>query len=188
VSRLLDERAGAKEVATDTAERYMKIRESGARAKTASRRFFFMSRWLHKAAEVELLRRVQPLYLRGAIMGLQVSIRESGDITILDLQGISTIDGGESNQLTSLLKELVDNGARKMLLNLADLSRVDSSGVSVFVEVCRSLRKRGGDMKFLCPHGQVLEVFRPLHLLEIIPSFENETQALASFRDYPATH
>jgi anti-sigma B factor antagonist len=115
-------------------------------------------------------------------VGLQISIRESGDVTILDLRGRSTIDGGESELLSSHLQKLVDNGVRKLLLNLGDLTQIDSSGVSIIVETCVSVRGRGGDLKLLRPGGRVLEVLRTLHLLEIILSFEDETQALASFR------
>jgi anti-anti-sigma factor len=115
-------------------------------------------------------------------MGLQISKRESGDVTILDLQGRSTIDGGESELLSSHLKKLLANGVRKLLLNIGDLTQVDSSGVSIIVGAYVSLRGQGGDLRLLHPGGRVLEVFRPLHLLEIIPTFEDEAQALASFR------
>jgi anti-anti-sigma factor len=115
-------------------------------------------------------------------VGLQISIRESGDVTILDLRGRSTIDDGESELLSSHLQKLVANGVRKLLLNLRDLTQVDSSGLSIIVGTYVSLRGQGGDLKLLRPGGRVLEVFRVLHLLEIIPSFEEETQALASFR------
>ena len=115
-------------------------------------------------------------------MGLQISIREFGDVTILDLRGRSTIDGGESELLSSRLEKLVANGVRKLLLNLADLTQVDSSGVSIIVGTYVSLRAKGGEPKLLCPCGRVLEVLRILHLLEMIPNFEDETQALASFR------
>jgi anti-anti-sigma factor len=115
-------------------------------------------------------------------VGLQISIRESGDVTILDLRGRSTIDGGESELLSSHLQKLVANGVRKLLLNLRDLTQVDSSGVSIIVGTYVSLRGQGGDLRLLRPGGRVLEVFGVLHLLEIIPSFEDETQALASFR------
>ena len=114
-------------------------------------------------------------------MGLQISIRESGDVTILDLQGRSTI-GGDSELLSSHLQKLVANGVRKLLLNLADLTQVDSSGVSAIVGTYVSLRRQGGDLKLVCPRGQVLAVLRVIHLLDILPSFEDETQALASFR------
>jgi len=114
--------------------------------------------------------------------GLQISTREAADVTILDLRGRATIDGGESELLSSRLKKLVANGVRKLLLNLADLTQVDSSGISIIVGTYVSLRRRGGDLKLLCPCGRVLEVLTVFHLLDTIPAFEDETQALASFR------
>lgn len=114
-------------------------------------------------------------------MGLQVSIRNSGDVTILDLRGRATIDADESELLDSHLRELIANGTRKLLLNLADLTQVDSSGLSVIIGTCVSLRRQGGNLKVLCARGLVLEVFRVLRLQEAIASFEDETEALASF-------
>jgi anti-anti-sigma factor len=116
-----------------------------------------------------------------SIVGLQISIRESVDITILDLRGRSTIDG-ESELLSRRLRQLAASGRCKLLLNLTDLTQVDSSGVGVIIDTYVSLKDQGGDLKLLRPRGRVLEVLRVLHLLEIIPSFEGETQALASFR------
>jgi len=116
------------------------------------------------------------------VVGLQVSIRESGDVTILDLRGRSTIDGGESQLLSLQLQKLLATGVRKLLLNLGDLTQVDSTGVSIIVKTYVSVRGQGGDLRLLRPGGRVLEVFRTLHLLEIVPTFEDETQALASFQ------
>jgi len=115
-------------------------------------------------------------------VGLQILIRESGDVTILDLRGRSTIDSGESELLGSRLKKLVANGVRKLLWNLADLTQVDSSGIGVIVETYVSLKRQRGELKLLCPCGRVLEVLTLFRLLDTIPSFEDEAQALASFR------
>lgn len=122
-------------------------------------------------------------------MGLEISIRESADVTILDLRGRSTIDGGESELLNKHLRKLVANGARKMLLNLVDLRQVDSSGVGTIVATYVSLKRQGGELKLLCPRGRVLEVLTLFHLLDNIPSFEDEAEALNSFRPrgYSAT-
>ena len=114
-------------------------------------------------------------------MSLHISIRESGDVTIMDLRGKSTISVGESELLSDHLQELVAKGVRKLLLNIHDLSQVDSSGVSVIVRTYVSLKRRGGDLKLLCPGGRVLQVLTVIHLLDIIPSFDDEAQALASF-------
>ncbi|HUL34073.1 MAG TPA: STAS domain-containing protein [Candidatus Eisenbacteria bacterium] len=114
-------------------------------------------------------------------MGLQIAIREIGDVSILDLRGRSTVDDGESELLSGRLKELVEGGVRNVLVNLADVTKIDSSGISVMVGTCVSLRKRGGDLKLLRPRGHVLEVLTVFRLLEVISRFENEAEAVASF-------
>jgi anti-sigma B factor antagonist len=115
-------------------------------------------------------------------VSLQVAIRESGDVAILDLRGRSTISGGESQLLSSHIQKLVADGKRKLLLNLTDLTQVDSTGVSIIARTYVSLRGQGGDLRLLRPGGHVLDVLKPLHLQRLIPSFEDEAQALASFR------
>ncbi len=110
-------------------------------------------------------------------MGLHISIRESGDVTIIDLQGRSTISGGESELLGGHIQELVTKGVRKLLLNIGDLSQVDSSGVSVIIETYVSLKRHGGGLKLLRPGGRVLQVLNVFRLLDIIPSFDYEAQA-----------
>jgi anti-anti-sigma factor len=115
-------------------------------------------------------------------MGLEISIRQSGDVTILDVRGSSTIEAGESDLLSRQLRRLLANDVRKLLLNLADLARIDSSGVSVIIETCVSIRRKSGDLKLLSPRGRVLEVLNVLRLLEAIETFEDESTALSSFQ------
>ena len=115
-------------------------------------------------------------------MGLQISIRESGDVSILDLRGRSAFDEGDSDLLQSNLERLVASGVRKVLLNLAEVIQLDSSGVTAIVKTHLSLHSRGGELKLLHPSGHVMEIFGVLHLLKLIPSFEDEAQAVASFR------
>ena len=114
-------------------------------------------------------------------MGLQYSIREAGDVTILDFQGRVTI-GVDSDLLNVPLKKLVAQGVRKLLLNLEDVTQLDSMGISAVVATYVSLSRQGGSLKLLCPRGRVQDVLRVIRVAEFIPTFEDETQALASFR------
>ena len=114
-------------------------------------------------------------------MSLQISVRETGDVAILDLHGRWTIDDGHNELLKTHLQELVATGVRKFLLNLADLTQIDSSGVSSIVKTYRSLRGEGCELRLLRPGGHVLEVFRTLHLLQVISSFQDERLAVDSF-------
>jgi anti-anti-sigma factor len=126
--------------------------------------------------------------MRGMLMGLQISIRESGDVTILDLHGKAII-GVDCDLLIGHLNKLLASGVLKLLLNLADVTQLDSSGISAIVGTSASLGRQGGSLKLLCPRGRVWAVLRVVRLLEAIPTFEDETQALASFRPrgYSAT-
>ena len=114
-------------------------------------------------------------------MGLRISIREYGDVSVLDLLGKSTIDAGESESLSKHLRDLTVSGKRKLLLNLLNLSQIDSSGVSVIIEMYISLKRGGGELKLLAPRGRVLQVLTVFRLLEVIPSFEDEADAVESF-------
>ena len=76
---------------------------------------------------------------------------------------------------------MVVHGVRKLLLNVSGLTQIDSSGVSIIVGTFVHLGQQGGGLKLLRARGRVLEVLTVFHLQNIIPSFEDEAQALASF-------
>jgi anti-sigma B factor antagonist len=114
-------------------------------------------------------------------VGLQISTRESADVTILDLQGRVTIGNGRF-LLSVHLRKLVAKGVKNLLLNLADVTHLDSSGVSAVVGTHVSLSRQGGSLKLLCPCGRVQDVLRVMRVADIIPTFDDEKPALASFR------
>lgn len=89
--------------------------------------------------------------------------------------------GGESELLSNRLKKLVADGVRKLLLNLKELTHIDSSGVGIIVGACVTVRREGGNLKLLCPHDGVRKVLTVFRLLDVIECFEDEAQAVASF-------
>lgn len=113
-------------------------------------------------------------------MAFEISARQFNDVTILDLRG--NLLGAEGERLRVLSKSLLEIYPCNLLLNLTGLQRIDSSGICVVVQAHLSLRKRGGNLTLITPRGQARDTLMVLHLLEIIPTFENEAQALASFR------
>jgi len=115
-------------------------------------------------------------------VSFKISLRESGDIAILDLVGKATLESHATHEFSRNVKRLVADGKHKILLNLSELTQIDSSGVSVIVETWASLRNRRGELKLLCPRGRVLEVLRVIHLVHVIPWLEDEATALASFQ------
>ena len=114
-------------------------------------------------------------------MPLQIAIRESGDITLLDLQGRATITDGEIDLLRIRMEQLISTGTRKIVLNLGELTHVDSAGFGLIIKVCSLLRAEGGDLKLIRPRGPALAAFNVLRLLDLIPTFDEEHAAIASF-------
>ena len=99
-------------------------------------------------------------------MTLELVNRESGDVTIVDLRGRCTL-GDETRTSQPRLKKLIDGGCRKILLNLTELSQVDSTGVSTMVAAYVSLRRLKGELKLLHPTGRVQTVLEITHMLQV---------------------
>jgi anti-sigma B factor antagonist len=111
---------------------------------------------------------------------LKISTRQSGDVTIVDLDGRLTI-GADSDSVAARLRELEGQSVRKILVNLTNVTQLDSSGLSALAGGFISMKRLGGAFKFLRPCGRVREVLSVTRLIDIIPTLDNEKQALASF-------
>jgi anti-anti-sigma factor len=122
--------------------------------------------------------------LRGNFMTLhpplEVSAREAGGIHYLQVHGRLTI-GEPSEHLTEFTQNLVQRGARKLVVNLHDIPQIDSSGISALVKLSISLARQGGGLHLVCGQGRVRDALTVTRLVEAIPTFENEAAAAASF-------
>jgi anti-sigma B factor antagonist len=114
-------------------------------------------------------------------MGLDINVRKTGDITVLDLNGRATIGIG-NDVLNTKLRQVVEAGTLKVLVNLINLQQIDSSGISTLVRTFVTLGRRGGSLKLVNPVGRVREVLEVTHLLGAIPTFDSEASAYQSFR------
>ena len=112
---------------------------------------------------------------------LQVSTRTSDDVTVVVLQGKATI-GANSDLLSRRLRSLAASRARKILLNLADLEQMDSSGIAAILGTHVSLLRQGGSLKLCSPSNRVRDVLEAMKLINILSTFDNEVEALDSFR------
>jgi anti-sigma B factor antagonist len=114
-------------------------------------------------------------------MGLQIAVRQAGEVTILDMQGRVTIGTG-NDTLSSTIKQTLDGGARKVVLNLRGVNQIDSSGISTVVRAFVTLGRSGGGLKLLGATGRVRDVLEVTRLLASIPHFEAEADAVKSFK------
>ena len=111
---------------------------------------------------------------------LKITTRRSGPVVIADLEGQIRI--GETNiNLHKAVHELVAGGERKVLLNLANVTHIDSSGLGELVAGHATLEKNDGEMKLLNLTERVSELMMITKLLTVFDVFENEAEAVASF-------
>ncbi len=119
-------------------------------------------------------------------MTLKCNVRQRGDVTILDLSGLLSLGepyaaGPESDVvLGEKVRELIENGQKKILLNLASVTFVDSSGAGQLAGAFASARNRGALLKLLKPTYQVktlLKVTKLDTLLDVLDDEENAIQA-----------
>jgi len=99
----------------------------------------------------------------------------------MDLQGRVTI-GSSNDTLSAELRKLAEAGPSDVLINLAGVTQVDSSGISTLVRSFVSLERQGGGLRLLNPNGHVLEVLELTRLIKSIPTYTDEKKAVNSFR------
>lgn len=113
-------------------------------------------------------------------MALRISVRRLSDVDVIDLDG-RLIIGPDSDALAEKLQQLSKQGARKILVNLQNVTQLDSSGICSLLQGYTSMKKTGGAFKLLHPGGHTREVLEVMRLTETIPTMDDEAQALASF-------
>lgn len=117
-----------------------------------------------------------------AKMPLQMDVvtRESGDVGIVDVRGPIIL--GEGNvRLRSAIAELLEKGCFKLLLNLAEVSYVDSSGLGEMVKALTTARSRGGQLKIASLNKRLADLLRVTHLESVFDIASDEAGALAAF-------
>lgn len=113
-------------------------------------------------------------------MSLKINVRESGNVVILDLNGRITI-GEEAASLRDTIKEHLDNGQKNILLNLAEVSYIDSTGLGQFVGSFATVTSRGGQLKLLNLQKKLQELMQITKLITVFETYTNESAAVRSF-------
>ena len=112
---------------------------------------------------------------------LDIKERQAGDVTVLDMGGKITIGEG-SVALRTAIKRLVEEGKKKLLLNLSGVGYIDSSGIGELVSSFTSINKEGGQLKLLNLTQKLRDLLAITKLLTVFDVYENESEALASFK------
>jgi len=113
-------------------------------------------------------------------MGIKVSTRQVDGITILDLSGRITLGEG-SVTLRDAIRDLVNKGEKFILLNLGDVSYIDSSGIGELVSAFTSVKNAGGELKLLNLTKKVHDLLQITKLYTVFDVKDDEASAVASF-------
>jgi anti-sigma B factor antagonist len=118
---------------------------------------------------------------------MQCDIRHIDDVTILDLRGRLSLGEalafgpGSDLVLTDAIRRLAEEGHKKVILNLAGVKYVDSSGVGQLVGALTTGRSQGVGLKLINPVKQVSDLMRMTKLYTVFDIQENEAAAIDSF-------
>ena len=113
-------------------------------------------------------------------MTMKATSRQVGGVTIVDLSGRITLGEG-SVVLRDTIRDLVSKGKNKILLNLADVTYIDSSGIGELVSAFTTVRNQGGELKLLKLTKKVHDLLQITKLYTVFDIKDDEANAVQAF-------
>ena len=111
---------------------------------------------------------------------MQIEERIVGDVVVLDLKGKVTLGGGDE-LLRDKVNSLVNQGRRKVVLNLAAVPYIDSAGLGEIVRTYTTVSRQGGSLKLLSLTKRITDLLSITKLLTVFETFDSEQDAVRSF-------
>ena len=111
---------------------------------------------------------------------LEITERAAGDVVVLELKGRMVLEGGEL-ALKAYVDRLVQQGRRKIVLDLRGVSYIDSAGLGMLVAKYASVRRNGGDVRLVHVTERSNRLLSITKLVTVFRMFESEAEAVASF-------
>ena len=112
---------------------------------------------------------------------MHISERSVGEVMIVDVSGKITLGEGGDAALKDKMRSLVQQGQKKLLLNLGDVSYVDSAGLGEIVQAYATMNKGGGALKLLNITKRIKDLLSITKLLTVFDTFDDEADAVRSF-------
>ncbi len=113
-------------------------------------------------------------------MSVKLTTRQVGDVTVVDAVGRITLGEGAST-FRDTVRDLASNGHKKLLLNLAEVSYIDSSGIGEMVSGFTTVTNQGGQVKLLNLTKRVKDLLQITKLYTVFEVFDDEAAAVRSF-------
>jgi anti-sigma B factor antagonist len=113
-------------------------------------------------------------------MSFKAAIREVGDVTVIDMDGRITLGEG-SALLRDLIRQSISKGRKKIVMNMAGIVYIDSTGLGELVSGYRLVKNEGGELKLLSLNKKVTDLLQITKLYTVFDIHSQEAQAVASF-------
>ena len=113
-------------------------------------------------------------------MSVKLSTRQVGDVSVVDVAGRITLGEG-SSALRDTLRDMVNKGQKKILLNVGDVSYIDSSGIGELVSGFTTVTNQGGQLKLLNLTKRVKDLLQITKLYTVFDVHDDEAAAVRSF-------
>ncbi|HBE04018.1 MAG: anti-anti-sigma factor [Spirochaetes bacterium GWF1_41_5] len=110
---------------------------------------------------------------------MEIKTREREGIIIFDITG--EIDLYNAPEIKDSIKKQIDQGHKKIIINLENVSYIDSSGIGALISSLSNLKKIGGGLKIINVYDSVKKVFELTKLTSFFQIFNNEDEAVADF-------
>jgi anti-sigma B factor antagonist len=111
---------------------------------------------------------------------MKIDIRKIGDAKILDCSGKITLGEGTMS-IRNTVRDLLNSGSKKIILNLAEITYIDSAGIGELVSTYTTVVNNGSRLKLLNLTKKVHQLLTITKLLTVFETFDNEEAALESF-------
>jgi anti-sigma B factor antagonist len=113
-------------------------------------------------------------------MSVTAASRDIGGVTVIDLDGRITLGEG-SALLRDIIRKNLDAGHKQIVMNLAGISYIDSTGLGELVSAYRLVKRQGGELKLLNINKKVSDLLQITRLYAVFDIHNNEAQAVSSF-------
>jgi anti-sigma B factor antagonist len=111
---------------------------------------------------------------------MHIEERAIGDVMVLDVKGRVTLGEGDE-LLKDKVNSLINQGQKKLVLNLADVPYIDSAGLGEIVRTYTTVSRQGGSLKLLSLTKRITDLLSITKLLTVFETFESEQDAVKSF-------
>jgi anti-sigma B factor antagonist len=113
---------------------------------------------------------------------MQIDQKQAGDVAVLAINGDITLNAGSDVLLKDKVQSLLQQGQRKLVLDLGNVSYVDSAGLGQLVQIHATAKSKGGSMRLVNVTKRLKDLLVVTKLVTVFDSYDSEAEALASFK------